>query len=128
VGFVVDKVALGQVFCEYFGFPCQSSFHQLLHNHPTSNKKTCFCIRERADAQSINLVPSALVLACAQLDSGIAQQQKQNKCCPVLRIQLSSVKPSIKNNLYRKKGKTSSHTENFGFRIHEMYLSLNMSS
>jgi hypothetical protein len=22
VGFVVDKVALGQVFSEYFGFPC----------------------------------------------------------------------------------------------------------
>jgi hypothetical protein len=34
VGFVVDKVALGQVFSEYFGFPCRSSFHQLLHNHP----------------------------------------------------------------------------------------------
>jgi hypothetical protein len=34
VGFVVDKVALGQVFSEYFGFPCQSSFHQLFHNHP----------------------------------------------------------------------------------------------
>jgi hypothetical protein len=33
VGFVVDKVALGQVFSEYFGFPCQSSFHQFLHNH-----------------------------------------------------------------------------------------------
>jgi hypothetical protein len=32
--FVVDKVALGQVFSEYFGFPCQSSFHQLLQNHP----------------------------------------------------------------------------------------------
>jgi hypothetical protein len=32
-GFVVDKVVLGQVFSEYFGFPCQSSFHQLLHNH-----------------------------------------------------------------------------------------------
>jgi hypothetical protein len=30
VGFVVDKVALGLVFSEYFGFPCQSSFHQLL--------------------------------------------------------------------------------------------------
>jgi hypothetical protein len=27
VVFVVDKVALGQVFSEYFGFPCQSSFH-----------------------------------------------------------------------------------------------------
>jgi hypothetical protein len=34
VGFVVDKMALRQVFSEYFGFPCQSSFHQLLHNHP----------------------------------------------------------------------------------------------
>jgi hypothetical protein len=32
VGFVVDKVALGQVFSKYFGFPCQSSFHQFLHN------------------------------------------------------------------------------------------------
>jgi hypothetical protein len=29
VGFVVDKVVLGQVFFKYFGFPCQSSsFHQ----------------------------------------------------------------------------------------------------
>jgi hypothetical protein len=36
VRFVVDKVALGQVFSEYFGLPCQSSFHQILHphNHP----------------------------------------------------------------------------------------------
>jgi hypothetical protein len=37
VGFVVDKVASGQVFSEYFGFPYQNrSFHQLLHphNHP----------------------------------------------------------------------------------------------
>jgi hypothetical protein len=30
---VVDKMALGQVFSEYLGFPCQSSFHQYLHNH-----------------------------------------------------------------------------------------------
>jgi hypothetical protein len=33
MGFVVDKVALGQVFSEYFGFLCQSSFHQILHHH-----------------------------------------------------------------------------------------------
>jgi hypothetical protein len=34
VGFVVDKVASGQVFSEYFGFPWQNrSFHQLLHPH-----------------------------------------------------------------------------------------------
>jgi hypothetical protein len=30
--FVVDKAALGQVFFEYFGFPCQL-FHQFLHHH-----------------------------------------------------------------------------------------------
>jgi hypothetical protein len=33
VGFVVDKVALGQVFSEYFGLLCQSFFHQILHHH-----------------------------------------------------------------------------------------------
>jgi hypothetical protein len=27
------KVALGQVFSENFGFPCQSAFHLLLHSH-----------------------------------------------------------------------------------------------
>jgi hypothetical protein len=33
VGFVVDKVALVQVFSEYFCFPCQSLLHQILHHH-----------------------------------------------------------------------------------------------
>jgi hypothetical protein len=33
VGFVVDRVALRQVFSDYFGFPCQFVFHRLLHNH-----------------------------------------------------------------------------------------------
>jgi hypothetical protein len=33
MAFVVDKVALGQVFSGFFGFPCQSSFHQLLQSH-----------------------------------------------------------------------------------------------
>jgi hypothetical protein len=40
VGFVVDKVALGHVFSKHFGFPCQSSFHQLLHNHPRLSSGT----------------------------------------------------------------------------------------
>jgi hypothetical protein len=37
MGFVVDEVALGQVFSEYFGFPCQFSFHRLLHTHHLSS-------------------------------------------------------------------------------------------
>jgi hypothetical protein len=33
VGFLVDKVALGQVFSEYFGFPCQLSTIIIIY-HP----------------------------------------------------------------------------------------------
>jgi hypothetical protein len=33
MGFVVDKVALGLVFSEYFGFSYQCSFHRLLYIH-----------------------------------------------------------------------------------------------
>jgi hypothetical protein len=42
VWFVVNKAALGQVFSEYFGFPCQSSFHQFLlhHNYPGLTQET----------------------------------------------------------------------------------------
>jgi hypothetical protein len=32
MGFVVEKAALGQIFSEYFGFPCQS-LHRFLHHH-----------------------------------------------------------------------------------------------
>jgi hypothetical protein len=33
MGFVVDKVELGRVFSDYFGFPCQFSFRRLFHTH-----------------------------------------------------------------------------------------------
>jgi hypothetical protein len=33
MGFVVDKVALGQVFSKYFSIFCQLPFHQMLHPH-----------------------------------------------------------------------------------------------
>jgi hypothetical protein len=40
VGFVVDKMALEQLFSKYFGFPCQSLFHQMLHIHLSSGAGT----------------------------------------------------------------------------------------
>jgi hypothetical protein len=40
VGFVVDKVALELVSSEYFGFPCQFSFHQMFHIHLSSGAGT----------------------------------------------------------------------------------------
>jgi hypothetical protein len=33
VGFEVEKMAVGQIFSEYFGFPCQFSFRQLFNIH-----------------------------------------------------------------------------------------------
>jgi hypothetical protein len=37
LGFV-DKVTVGLVSCEYFGFPCQFSFHQLIFiDHPITD-------------------------------------------------------------------------------------------
>jgi hypothetical protein len=36
VGFVANKVLLGQIFFEYFGFPCQFSFYRLIHAHRLS--------------------------------------------------------------------------------------------
>jgi hypothetical protein len=33
VGYVVDQMVLWQLFYEYFGFPCQFSFHKLFHIH-----------------------------------------------------------------------------------------------
>jgi hypothetical protein len=50
VGFVVDKVALERVFSEYFGFPCQSSFHQILHHHNQPGQATI--------GQSVAAVPN----------------------------------------------------------------------
>jgi hypothetical protein len=38
MGFVVGKVTLGQVFSENVGFPCQFSFHQMLHTHLSSGE------------------------------------------------------------------------------------------
>jgi hypothetical protein len=38
--FVVDKVALGHVFSEYFSFPCQFSYHEIVHTHLSSGTGT----------------------------------------------------------------------------------------
>jgi hypothetical protein len=52
----VDSLALGQVFSEYFGFPCQSSFHQLLHNHPDLSSGAC-TIGQKWPQYLVDLVP-----------------------------------------------------------------------
>jgi hypothetical protein len=55
--FVVGKVALGQVFSEYFGFPCQSSFDQLLHNHPHVSSGACTKARSGRSTWGLSPTP-----------------------------------------------------------------------
>jgi hypothetical protein len=52
-------VALGQVFSEYFGFPCQFTFHRLLHIHHLSSGAGRI-------GQSVADVPSGLSLTPPQ--------------------------------------------------------------
>jgi hypothetical protein len=52
----MDKVALGQVFSEHTGFPCQFSFHRLLHTHllsGTDNTRPPVTVAERSKAWTV---------------------------------------------------------------------------
>jgi hypothetical protein len=87
VGFVVDNVAPGQVFSEYFGFPCQFSFHPLLHipHHLSSGAGTI--------GQTVADVPSGLSLTPPQLKKSKREKNSifrwariKNLCSPVIEI------------------------------------------
>jgi hypothetical protein len=56
---MVDKAALGQIFSEYFGLPCQFSFHRLLHTHHLSSGAGTI-------GQLVAGVPSGLSLTAPQ--------------------------------------------------------------
>jgi hypothetical protein len=53
----VDNMnAPGQVFSEYISFPCQSSFHELLHNHPHLSV-VCTVGQKRPQYQGLSPTP-----------------------------------------------------------------------
>jgi hypothetical protein len=52
VGFVVENVALGQVFSEYFRVPCQLSFHSLVQTHDHLSSGAATIDQTVADVQS----------------------------------------------------------------------------
>jgi hypothetical protein len=59
MGFMVDKVALGHIFSEYFGFPCQFLFHSLFHTHHHLSSGAGTVGQTVADVSSgLNLTPS----------------------------------------------------------------------
>jgi hypothetical protein len=75
VGFVVDKVALGQVFSQYFDFPCQFSFHRLLHTHHLSSGAG-------TTGQLVAGVPSGLSLTPPQETTKLnGSSERRNKAC-----------------------------------------------
>jgi hypothetical protein len=59
VGFIVNKVVLGRVFFECFGFPCQFSFHRLLHIHHHLSSGAGTIVQLVADVPSgLSLTPT----------------------------------------------------------------------
>jgi hypothetical protein len=42
MGFVVNKVELGRIFSEYFGFLSQISFHRMLHMHYSTDHERLY--------------------------------------------------------------------------------------
>jgi hypothetical protein len=76
VGFLVDKVELGQVFSEYFGFHCQFSFHQMLHTHLSSGAG--------AIGQLVPDVPSGLIVSLTPL-------HERKKAYRILELNLSEM-------------------------------------
>jgi hypothetical protein len=75
----VDKVALGQAFSEYFGFPCRFSFHRLLHIHQHLSSGTGTIGQLVAD------VPSGLSFTPPQ-------ETKKRKCLAWWRRSLCAVR------------------------------------
>jgi hypothetical protein len=62
VGFVVDKVAPGQVFSEYFGFPCHS-LHQIIHphNHPVQVQQAKIKMADVPSGPSLDSTPTTQI-------------------------------------------------------------------
>jgi hypothetical protein len=74
VGFVVDNVTLGQVLSQCFSFPCQFSFHRLLHTHHLSSAAV-------TTGQTIADVPSGLSLTSPQETKKILVQHLLDSPC-----------------------------------------------
>jgi hypothetical protein len=89
----VDKVALGQVFSEYLGFPCQIAFYRLLHNHHLSSGTGTV-------NQTVAAVPSGFTLTPLEknnivtclLKAGIAETEQTSVTKQLLCKHLSAVK------------------------------------
>jgi hypothetical protein len=62
VGFMVDTVTLGQIFSDYFSFPCQS-FHRLLNDHHHHHHPSC---RPGTVGQTVVGVPGGFSLTPPQ--------------------------------------------------------------
>jgi hypothetical protein len=77
VEFLVDRVALRQVFSEYVGFSCQFSFHRLLHTYRLSSGAGTI-------GQLVADVPSGLSLTPPQ------ETKKKYYCCVIVAADLES--------------------------------------
>jgi hypothetical protein len=69
-GICGGQVALGQVFSEYFGVPCQSSFHQLLHYHPQLSSGAGTIGQKWPQYKELNPTPLAIKINLVHIVAG----------------------------------------------------------
>jgi hypothetical protein len=81
---VVDKVALGRVFSEYFVFPRQSSFHRIFHHHNHPGQAT---IGRRAEWTQLDSTPPL---------SEAKQEFTRQQAEPVLAFECNYVLPKCR--------------------------------
>jgi hypothetical protein len=89
--FVVDKVALGQVFSEYFGFPCQSSFHQLLQKSSSPIIWGLYNRSKRPQYQGLSPTPP-IIIKNSKLFCGVLAELNDVMVCKILRSEESGKK------------------------------------
>jgi hypothetical protein len=80
VGFVVDKVALGQVFSKYFGFPCKYIIPPLLHMHLSPPHEVCDCSDQAAHYHNLGpKLGASLLTRHIWLETETESKKKKNK-------------------------------------------------
>jgi hypothetical protein len=87
VGFVAEKIPLGQIFFEYFDFSCQFLFHQMLHTYLSCGVGI---ISHLVSAVPSGLIPTQLheikKLICVEL-AGCCSRQMELKATRMYEVE-----------------------------------------
>jgi hypothetical protein len=80
----MDKSSAGQVFSENFGFPCQFSFHQFLHNHLHYHPRLAQSARSGRSANRANSLTNQIKKSEAESENCLCVYVPLHEYCEVV--------------------------------------------